>query len=230
MSFVWKLEFQQRGAPHFHLLLLVPEDFVAGMEPAGRKFHQQRRVTIWRGGKLAEFRTWVRRSWYGVVKSGDVKHLQAGADVEPLEAWNKAVSYAAKYMGKWAGFCDERTGELAGVGRWWGVYGAEKFPVRWESEALPVQVWQKVRRSLRKWSLATTGCVSHALRGPVRDQDFFCSAALVQRLMTLYWPGFMCGCNFDRLWAALEDSDIRREPPITWGPDGPEWPVFESEV
>src|SRR5205823_1017705 len=57
---IWRLEFQRRGAPHFHLL-------VFGLEflPA----------------------TWVAAAWYEIVGSGDLKHLQAGTQVVRVKSW-----------------------------------------------------------------------------------------------------------------------------------------------
>jgi hypothetical protein len=72
-SFVWKLEWQRRGAPHYHLLVYgVP--FIA---------HQ-----------------WVARSWYESVGSQDQQHLGAGTEVRQVRSYRMAVSYAAKYLGK----------------------------------------------------------------------------------------------------------------------------------
>lgn len=73
VSAIWKLEFQQRGAPHWHLLLLnVP--FLA--------------------------RQWLSQSWYEVVGSDDPRHLRAGTNVQRSESRRKAVSYVAKYIAK----------------------------------------------------------------------------------------------------------------------------------
>lgn len=72
--FVWRLEFQKRGAPHFHLL-------------------------VW-GASYVELFTWVSRAWYQVVGSGDQRHLMAGTRVEELRDYRGALGYASKYLGK----------------------------------------------------------------------------------------------------------------------------------
>jgi hypothetical protein len=72
-SALWKLEFQQRGAPHYHLLVMgVP--FLA--------------------------RAWLSRAWFAVVNSGDDKHLRAGTQVQRCHSARKACAYAAKYVAK----------------------------------------------------------------------------------------------------------------------------------
>lgn len=70
---LWKLEPQQRGAPHFHLL-------------------------VWSQKKIVK--KWVSKHWYEVVKSGDPKHLGAGTNVEPLRHRDHAIAYAGKYCSK----------------------------------------------------------------------------------------------------------------------------------
>lgn len=75
-SAVWRLEFQKRGAPHYHLL-------VFGLQ--------------WLDAK------WLARTWYRIVASGDEKHLKAGTQVKRVRSWRGVMSYASKYMAKTGG-------------------------------------------------------------------------------------------------------------------------------
>lgn len=69
----WKLEFQQRGAPHFHLLLFGPNRLDAYW------FHQQ---------------------WYEIIGSTDKYHWRYGTDVKPLLGWKQVSRYCSKYCAK----------------------------------------------------------------------------------------------------------------------------------
>jgi hypothetical protein len=73
VSAAWKLEFQERGAPHFHVLVVgvsfVPMD-------------------------------WIASSWYEVVRSGDPRHLVAGTEVHRVRRKRHALAYISKYLGK----------------------------------------------------------------------------------------------------------------------------------
>lgn len=72
-AFIWKLEFQDRGAPHYHLL-------------------------IWNAKPWYKD---VARWWWEVVGSGDPAHLKAGTKVEALRSYRGTLSYCGKaYMGK----------------------------------------------------------------------------------------------------------------------------------
>lgn len=97
-SAIWKLEPQQRGAPHYHLLIFgicyVPYQ-------------------------------WVAKTWYDVVGSGDYNHYLAGTRIERIRSDRGVKSYASKkYMGKEIGHFPE----FKAVGRWWGIAGRECLP------------------------------------------------------------------------------------------------------
>lgn len=70
---VWKLEYQKRGAPHYHLLVFnvpfIPFAFVSS-------------------------------AWYDCVASGQPEHLAAGTRVERIRSWRGVLYYASKYLGK----------------------------------------------------------------------------------------------------------------------------------
>lgn len=102
---IWRLEPQKRLAPHYHLLIW------------GISEH------------LRSFRAWVSESWYEVVGSEDIRHLQAGTRVEHIRSGRGVMFYAGKYLAK----LPERVSPdgpdwSAGVGRWWGVRYPENIP------------------------------------------------------------------------------------------------------
>jgi hypothetical protein len=70
---MWFLEFQERGAPHFHV-------FLDG-----------------KVGKVA-----LSAAWYRIVKSGDEKHLRAGTRIAGIRKPYALAVYAAKYAAKMA--------------------------------------------------------------------------------------------------------------------------------
>jgi len=86
---IWKLEFQKRGAPHFHLL-------------------------VW-GVKYAHLVLSVSKLWYEVVGSGDDRHLRAGTRVENVRDWRGVMAYASKYLGKLESVPTNEPGRFWGV-------------------------------------------------------------------------------------------------------------------
>jgi hypothetical protein len=176
---IWKLEPQRRGAPHNHIILLMPEAMCVGLVIVGKAKRGKRIVTRWAGGELSNFREWLSRAWYEIVASGDEKHLRAGTNCEPLEAWGKVVAYAAKYLGKECYF-HAADGSTQKVGRFWGVWRREEFPVRWDSVLLSFDKWSKLRRTIRRMNKASR--MSH-LRGRAKSATVFVSWSTWQRLI-----------------------------------------------
>lgn len=120
---VWRLEFQKRGAPHFHLMLFLekaPSD-------------------------LYEF---VSRSWYEVVGSNDLKHLAAGTNVQQVRSWRGVMSYAAKYMGK----LEQLAPGVQSPGKFWGTWNKGDLPREFEEIPVSKPEAISVRRIYRKLS------------------------------------------------------------------------------
>jgi len=118
---VWKEEFQERGAPHFHILTVFKEVV-----------------------DLPEFRQWVSQAWYEIVGSGDPKHLAAGTNVRPLYGpVQRLLRYLIKYLGKVVE-SDVETGRIWGK---WGKVPCEVLAtvqLRWAG-------WVELQRRVRKW-------------------------------------------------------------------------------
>lgn len=92
-SSFWFLEFQQRGAPHFHIFTTA-------------KFPKD----------------WIAKKWYEIVGSDDIRHLHAGTRVETILAGREGcISYASKYAAKLEQ--KDVPEEYHNVGRFWGVSG-----------------------------------------------------------------------------------------------------------
>jgi hypothetical protein len=128
---VWKMEFQQRGAPHLHLYVARPVS-----------------------GRDADFRRWVSEAWFEVVGSGDIRHLRAGTGVD-RQFCARAVdvrrlcTYFSKHNSKYAGKSEQNEvpAGFYDVGRFWGVWGMEKAVERVE---LTRRDYHQVVRILRQ--------------------------------------------------------------------------------
>jgi hypothetical protein len=107
IGYIWKLEPQLRGAPHYHLL-------------------------IW-GVDLMDLLGWTVQNWYDIAGDGDRNHylFHAGVlkDSKPcvskVRSWRGVWSYAAKYLGK-----TFKVAEWGSqwTGRFWGVGNRENIP------------------------------------------------------------------------------------------------------
>lgn len=125
VSVVWRMEFQDRGAPHFHLVLFnlpyVPKEEIQA---------------LWAASVPEEF-------W----DTSDVEPRYPFTRIEMITSKKRLLSYVSKYVAKrdaaggvsgfnlfaylHAGqFIHPQTGEICGsVGRWWGVHNADALPM-----------------------------------------------------------------------------------------------------
>lgn len=128
---VWKLEFQGRGAPHFHLAVSRPV------------------------ASLSEVRAFVSAAWFEVVGSGDLRHLGAGTQVIKLEY--SPAAYFAGYLGgtRTAKEYQHRVPEgFESVGRFWGLRNVSP---EWNQLRLTEAEFFALRRLVRKWVRANLG-------------------------------------------------------------------------
>lgn len=90
IKYFWILEFQRRGAPHFHFLT-----------------SEQIEKEI------------ISRKWFDVVGSGDIRHLQAGTRCDLVRNENHLMGYMIGYLKK-LGYQKRAPQGFEKVGRWWG--------------------------------------------------------------------------------------------------------------
>lgn len=132
---VWKIEPQQRGAPHYHLLLAVPKWHLGGESP--------RECRSW-------FRHWAADAWCDVVGSEDPKHRAfhhaAREFVEEPRSSRGIASYIGKYMNK------PESGEWQQHGRWWGIINKMAMMEYVHGNVWRVERWVylKLRRLFRR--------------------------------------------------------------------------------
>lgn len=106
VSWFWKLEFQERGAAHFHLIV-----FGLGEGDAA----------------LVEWENWSKNAWYEVVGSGDERkwgHKFRGVKSERVRSRGGVVGYLATYLSK-----DDQTRPGDFTGRYWGKHNESALPM-----------------------------------------------------------------------------------------------------
>jgi hypothetical protein len=128
-SLVWRLEFQKRGAPHFHIFLYGIYD---------------------KSGRQRFGSEWLSDAWFEIVGSGDEKHRRAGTKVEVIRTRAGAMSYAVGYNTKM-----DQTLPGQCVGRYWGVWGRERLPVGEKCEfVIPQEAYKRIKRTFRRFQVA----------------------------------------------------------------------------
>lgn len=136
-ALIWKIEPQRRGAPHFHLLLLMGDPGTVGEE------------LIWWASN------WVEVIGVDAAESLKVSQVHLGGVgnrpcVEVVNSWGAVSSYVGKYLGKVVNANTNEDG-WAFPGRWWGTRHAELLPITRSSVELPSVAAVKIKRVLVKW-------------------------------------------------------------------------------
>ncbi len=109
-SVFWFLEFQDRGAPHFH--------FFCTHSPVPTKAGNEHRPET----PIELARLWTAKAWYECVGSGDDKHLRAGTQLDYFRTGRAgSISYASKYARKQQQ--KQVPDGFEEIGRFWGVSG-----------------------------------------------------------------------------------------------------------
>ena len=154
---VWKLEFQGRGAPHFHLLMVPPHG-------RARVPGKRARRAAWVGAGLP-FRMWVSVVWADIVGHPDPEerrnHELAGTGVDFAEGLRASdPKRVAVYFTKHGSFRDKEYQNRVpeqwqapgkGPGRFWGYWGLKRVTVG--VEVTPEQAaW--AARIVRRWARA----------------------------------------------------------------------------
>ena len=154
----WHLEFQRRGAPHWHCLMVLP-------------------LTV-KGQPITKV---VSRQWYEAVGSKDPKHLAAGTRIDFDESIKgtdplRVALYFAGYSTNTAGGKDKSyqfevpegwADSNGSVGRWWGKFGVE--PAEQEVR-IDAQAVVEIKRLFRARERAQRGRVNVEDLAPERKR------------------------------------------------------------
>jgi hypothetical protein len=163
VGYVWVLEFQKRGAIHFHMWLedVKVEDFIEWQKIEVRRNIQIRFKECIEDLNRFKYLTYL---WLSVTKQlDDVKALKASTDLKSIYSDGFTFWYATKYVIKkgqkiYEGNIDELTGEIYSlwVGRFWGSSRSVKNEKLYESTN------PKTVRLFRNWYKKFLGRRKHS--------------------------------------------------------------------
>lgn len=130
VDYIWRVELQKRGAPHFHLMFFSP------------KWDRKQIVSAVNRDALA-------RAWLSLINpdADDVSFWKYGAKVEPLQSFRKMMKYCSKYVAKQT---SQSLGRDEALGRRWGR-SATLATETIAEYGLSDQMDMEIRRVLKKW-------------------------------------------------------------------------------
>lgn len=196
---VWRLEFQERGAPHFHFLLWDGPR-VEGLQVWSMTKLKSMVIADRSSPHNTEIFEWMSQTWFRIVGSGDRKHLAAGTRCEPIQTWNGVRFYASKYLAKLPDGNFVPVG-YAGTGRFWGVIGKDRWKCTFFEKDLPEPVFYRLRRVIRKLlqakmkRLGKTRWKNWRTRTSPKGLSAFIDSVTSLRLLAWSWE-CLGGCPF----------------------------------
>lgn len=126
---VWKMEFQWRGAPHFHLAIAAPH-----------------------GVPMEVVRRWLAGAWFRIVGSGDERHLRAGTQLDVMQKPPTAYFSSHGQHGRDSkGYQNEIPEGYESAGRFWGFWN---LAPDWVEHELDRDEFVQARRMMRAWARA----------------------------------------------------------------------------
>ena len=167
---VWVAEFQNRGAPHLHLYIGLPDavsesEYIDLQKRTVQRRSAERRIGAYKaraqiGAPSGEFAQWLRKAWWEIVGSGLKAHHGRGVDIAAAFYSAQAESQAnrvrvAEYFwresGKWKQKQPpEGFGGMNFYGRWGKKEGFNPIVTEeWVNE----RAWYDLRRMVRRMML-----------------------------------------------------------------------------
>jgi hypothetical protein len=137
-AIIWKLEPQKRAAPHFHLLLVLPESDCSDHDADLLAWFSANWVDVACMGGLEERRKML------AFAMGQARNKRGELNkpcLSRLVDWNRVSRYASKYVTK---ICDDAG--WGTPGRFWGVVNRAELPVEVLEVELPAVAAVKLRR------------------------------------------------------------------------------------
>ena len=116
---VWRIELQERGAPHFHLIIMgvsrIDKNWLSETWAEIYAKHQKVKAALRR--YVVDYRAGLVLGPLSYEQNEFRKHLEVGTQVEKVQSHKGAMSYASKYAAK------SKVAEPDDMGRRWGTFG-----------------------------------------------------------------------------------------------------------
>lgn len=184
----WKLELQRRGAPHFHLLLALPDRKTAGAAHISYK-RLKRQIT---------------RFWAEIAHADDQYGGRYATNVRPIRHIAQLRAYVGKYAAKSnSGPINQKTGEIIEtLGRQWGRIQRPDEREYAEIGTLAAATISGVKSLLQMWLSRSDRASDRWLADQFHPDD--------HRSITVYVSGLALLIADTPLSRLLDDDERRR--------------------
>lgn len=133
---IWKMEYQKRGAPHFHLIMITEESVELGdyliLKKGSFHYYDRTNKSYLKEGKDG-LRSYIQMKWNKITEE-DTKNFNSGIEVEPVKNPTGLPHYLVKYVAKEQKFNEKDYQHslpewIQNAGRWWGIRNKDKLNI-----------------------------------------------------------------------------------------------------
>ncbi len=199
VTLIWRLEYQKRGAPHFHLLLWI-HDLEQLIPCLGQS---RKELAHDRTNRLRNNISWM---WNEIADPTNPDHLNAGTNVSECKKLRHLNGYLSKYVAK----VEQLAPGQGSPGKMWGKMHPDWLPISPVEVSVEYFQFVPLRRILRKYSHQK--CYSPAPK-PGQNRQVYGMSCFVSDTTTtrlLAWLGII---GSDAAWGSDPEDPARADAP-----------------
>ena len=155
---IWKLEYQKRGAPHFHIILITKKVIELGnyniIKDGQVGYYDREKKTFLEQGEEG-LRAYIQKKW-SQVTGESIENFNSGVEVEVVRKKDRMAFYLCKYMAKEREYTnvisDHKVPEwFTNVGRWWGCYNRNELGIRTKKVQISQFQYEKMIEGVKQY-------------------------------------------------------------------------------
>jgi hypothetical protein len=157
---IWKLEFQKRGAPHFHMIMIAPHEIKLGdyycVKDNRLIFFDREEKQHMEKGSFG-FRAYMQMRWNAITEEG-IMHLNSGIEVEKVRNPKGMPQYLAQYIAGETKISRKKEYQhvvpehIKNVGRWWGCNNKKLLKIRKMRRVISEETYNQLEEWMRsRW-------------------------------------------------------------------------------
>jgi hypothetical protein len=165
IQYIWRLEFQQRGAPHYHFILFSD--------------------TIQSHADMLKLEVFISSTWHSIADPTSIAHEKYGCSVKRIHDYSGACRYLSKYVAK------VHPGVISPIGtKHWGCSHNLPFEIKEMYEISDSKV-HSLCVHIRRWMLQSGSITEHSANFITDEKPFvlFIRPEVFDQLIIEWNPG-----------------------------------------
>ena len=156
---IWKLEYQRRGAPHYHLIMIAESPVELGdylvMKNGEFKFYNRETKTYLNNAGENGLRNFIQLHWNRITKE-DAENFNSGIEVDRVRNSSGLPHYLVKYVSKDRKFKEEDYQHdvpdwMKNAGQWWGCYNKDLLNIGYDKILINHATYKEIEEAFERY-------------------------------------------------------------------------------